>query len=132
MSAQEVIGVASELFIWVGLGGAALCFIGLLLVQAVQGRQVTSEGVLVETPSGTHLRWLAEDGLLRSRPLAEFEQEHAANPDELRVYYRSRSPDTVELQPLDHAEGVLRLLGLILLGVGVVAFIASFVAMLLP
>ena len=132
MSTQEVIGVAAELFIWIGLGGAALCFGILLLVRAVQGGQVTSEAVLVETPAGTHLRWLAEDGMLRSRPLADFEEQHASNPDEVRVYYRRRSPDTVELQPIDHAEGVLRLLGLILLGVGVVASVASFVAMVIP
>lgn len=126
---QEVLGIAAELFIWIGLGGAALCFIILLLVRAVQGKSVSSEGVLAESDAGTQLRWLADDGLLRSRPLTEAERAEVTDPDELLVYYRRRSPDTVDLQPVDHAEGVLRMLGLILLGVGVLAMIISFVAM---
>ncbi|MEX1077669.1 MAG: hypothetical protein WED09_00995 [Homoserinimonas sp.] len=130
-SVNEVIGIAAELFIWIGLGGSALCFFSLLLVRAFQGRPVSSEGVLIETDTGTQLRWLAEDGLLRSRPLTEVEAAETADPDDLLVYYRHRSPDLVELQPVDHAEGVLRMLGLILLGVGVIAMITSFVAMVL-
>lgn len=131
-SVQDVIGIAAELFIWLGLGGAALCFLSLLLVRAVRGRPSSSEGVLVDTPTGTQLRWLADDGLLRSRPLTEMESTESKDADDLFVYYRHRSPDTVELQPIDHAEGVLRMLGLILLGVGVIAMIASFVAMVIP
>jgi hypothetical protein len=131
-SVQDIVGIAAELFIWLGLAGAAVCFLSLLMVRAVRGRPSTSEGVLVETPSGTHLRWLADDGLLRSRPLTEFESTDSKDADDLFVYYRHRSPDTVELQPVDHAEGVLRMLGLILLAVGVVAMIASFVAMAIP
>jgi len=130
-SVQEIIGTAAELFIWLGLGGAALCFLILLVVRAVQGRPISSEGVLTQTPTGTHLRWLADDGLVRSRPLTELEAKEATDPDDLFVYYRRRSPDTVELQPVDHAEGVLRMLGLILLGVGVVAMLTSLVAMVI-
>ncbi|MHA6668962.1 hypothetical protein ACX3O0_08840 [Homoserinimonas sp. A447] len=131
-SAQEVLGIAAELFIWLGLGGAALCFLILLFVRAFQGKSVSSEGVLAESEDGTQLRWLADDGLLRSRPLTEAERAEIGDPDELLVYYRRHSPDTVDLQPVDHAEGVLRMLGLILLGVGVLAFLVSFVALLLP
>jgi hypothetical protein len=131
-SAQEILGIAAELFIWLGFGGAALCFVILLLVRAVQGKPISSEGVLAETDTGTQLRWMADDGLLRSRPLSAEERAEIGDPDELLVYYRRRSPDTVELQPVDHAEGVLRMLAWILLGVGVVAMIASFVALLLP
>lgn len=128
-SVQEVIGVAAELFIWIGLGGAAVCFISWLLVRAAQGKPVSSEAVLAESDTGTQLRWLAEDGLLRSRPLTEQERAELGDPDELVVHYRHRSPDLVGLQPIDHAEGVLRLLGLILLGVGVLAIVVSFVTM---
>ena len=130
-SPQEVIGIAAELFIWTGFGGAAFCFIILLMVRAFQGKPVSSEAALAESESGTQLRWLADDGLLRSRPLTEAEQAENLDADELLVYYRRRNPDTVDLQPVDHAERVLRMLGLILLGVGVVAFIVSFVAMAL-
>ncbi len=131
-SAQDIIGIAAELFIWLGFGGAALCFLILLVVRAVQGKSVSSEGALAETDTGTQLRWMADDGLLRSRPLTESERQEIDDPDELLVFYRRHSPDTVELQPVDHAEGVLRMLGLILLGVGVLAFLLSFVALLLP
>jgi hypothetical protein len=128
-SVQEFVGLGAELFTWLGFGGGAFCFITLLLVRAVQGRPTSSEGVLTETPTGTQLRWLADDGLLRSRPLTDLEATETASVDDLFVYYRHRSPDSVELQPVDHAEGVLRMLGLILLGVGVLAVIVSFVAM---
>ena len=130
-SAQDVIGVATELFTWVGFGGAALCFLGLLLVRAILGRPVSSEGALAETDDGTQLRWLADDGLLRSRALTTSEAAEATDPDELLVYYRRRTPDTVELQPVDHAERVLRLLGFILLGVGVVATVLSVVVLVI-
>lgn len=131
-SAQDILGIAAELFIWLGFGGAALCFVILLVVRAVQGKSVSSEGALAETDTGTQLRWMADDGLLRSRQLTEAERREIDDPDELLVFYRRHSPDTVELQPVDHAEGVLRMLGLILLGVGVLAFLLSFVALLLP
>ncbi len=131
MSVQEVIGVAAELFVWIGLGGATLCLVTFLLVGAFLGRTISSEGVLAESESGTQVRWLADDGLLRSRPLTDSEVAGVTNPDELLVYYRQRSPDLVDLQPIDHAEGVLRMLGLILLGVGVVAAITSLVVMVL-
>jgi hypothetical protein len=128
-SVQEVIGVAAELFIWTGFGGAAVCFFILLLVRAFHGKPVSSEGALAESDSGPQLRWLADDGLLRSRALTDSEQAEVGDPDELVVYYRRRSPDTVDLQPVDHAERVLRLLGLILLALGVVATVVSFIAM---
>jgi hypothetical protein len=131
-SAQDILGIAAELFIWLGFGGAALCFLILLVVRAVQGKSVSSEGALAETDTGTQLRWMADDGLLRSRQLTESERLEIDDPDELLVFYRRHSPDTVELQPVDHAEGVLRMLGLILLGVGVLALLVSFVALLLP
>ena len=129
---QEVLGIAAELFIWMGLGGAALCFVILLLVRAFQGKSISSEGVIAESENGMQLRWLADDGLLRSRPLTEAERAEVGDPDELLVHYRRRTPDTVELQPVDHAEGVLRMLGLILLGVGVLAMLVSFVVLALP
>ena len=131
-SAQDILGIAAELFIWLGFGGTALCFLILLVVRAVQGKSVSSEGALAETDTGTQLRWMADDGLLRSRQLTESERAEITDPDELLVFYRRHSPDTVELQPVDHAEGVLRMLGLILLGVGVLALLLSFVALLLP
>lgn len=129
-SAQDIIGIAAELFTWIGFGGAALCFLGLLIVRASLGKPVSSEGVLAETDEGTQLRWLADDGLLRSRALTDSEAAEAIDPDELLVYYRRRTPDTVELQRVDHAERVLGLLGLILLGVGVLATVVSVVALL--
>ncbi len=128
-SAQDVVGIAAELFTWIGFGGAALCFIALLLVRAFQGKPVASEGVLVETETGTQLRWLADDGLMRSRALTDVEAQGTIDPDELLVYYRRRSPDTVELERVDHAERVLRMLGLILLGVGLVASLVGLVVL---
>lgn len=128
-SAQDIIGIAAELFTWIGFGGAALGFLGLLIVRASLGKPISSEAALAETEDGTQLRWLADDGLLRSRALTDDEASEASDPDELLVYYRRRTPDTVELQPVDHAERVLRLLGFILLGVGVLATVVSLVTM---
>jgi hypothetical protein len=129
-SAQDIIGVAAELFTWIGFGGAALCFISLLVVRASLGKPVSSEGVLAETEDGPQLRWLADDGVLRSRKLTASETADATDPDNLFVYFRRRTPDRVELQRVDHAERVLRLLGFILVGVGVVATVVSVIAML--
>ena len=119
------------MFTWIGFGGAALCFLGWLIVRASLGKPVSSEAALAETDDGTHLRWLADDGVLRTRKLTASETAEATDPDELFVYYRRRTPDSVELQRVDHAERVLRLLGFILLGVGVVATVVSVVAMLI-
>ena len=130
-STQDIVGVATELFTWIGFGGAALCFLGLLIVRATLGKPVSSEGALAETENGTQLRWLADDGLLRSRALTESEALDTTDPDELLVYYRRRDPDTVDLQPVDHAERVLRMLGLILVGVGVVAAVVGVVVLVI-
>lgn len=128
-STQDIIGVVTELFTWIGFGGAVLCFLSFLSVRATLGRPVTSEAALAETEEGTQLRWMADDGLLRSRALTQSEALDSTDPDELLVHYRRRRPDAVELQPVDHAERVLRLLGLILLGVGVLATVVSIVVL---
>lgn len=130
-SLHSAIGNLAELFTWIGVILGGLCFLTLLILRAVRGYPVSSEAALIETPTGTQLRWLAEDGLLRSRPLADFELAEITDPDELHVYYRKRYPDTVEIQQVDHAEKLFRMLGLIFLGVTVVAVVTSFVVMLL-
>lgn len=125
------IGNLAELFTWIGLALGGLCFLILFILRIARGYPVRSEAALTETPNGVQLRWLADDGLLRSRALADFEAAEIDDPDELHVYYRKGSPDRVEIQQIDHAEKLFRMLGLIFLGVTVVAVVASIVVMLL-
>lgn len=131
-STHAAIGTLAELFTWIGVTLGGICFLTLLILRLVRGHPVVSEAVLADTPTGPQLRWLAEDGLLRSRPLADFESAEITDPDELHVYYRRRRPDTVEIEQIDHAEKLFRMLGLIFLGVTVVAVVVSVVVMLLP
>lgn len=128
--AQSFVGNLAELFTWIGLLIGGLCFLILLITRAVRGPLVETEAVLAAEPDGVYLRWLADDGLLRARRLAEHERAEVSDPEELRVFYRRHSPSDVSLDPVDHAERVLRMLGLVFLGVGVLAIVASVVALL--
>jgi hypothetical protein len=75
----------------------------------------------------TVFRWLGTDGHLYELPADTEETAHLSEGDDVTVFVNPRRPEQARTDPA-HREGhVLRLLGYIFLGVGVVSVAASIV-----
>lgn len=115
--------------IWItGVALGAICGFLWLTVRSVDGRWVETTGILVDLDGRPGVRWLTEQGELYTRPIAAHEpDEHGG----LTLYYRESEPGRMRLHHRSEAERVLRVLTLVLGGVGVLCLIASTVLLLL-
>ncbi len=121
----------AELLTWVGLSLGLVLLIASLITRAVSGRWVETDAVLVENKDEASVRWMSEDGL-HLHPLTTAERSDLPASDGLRVFYQRRDPDRMRLEASGHGERVLRLLGLLLFGLGLMAFVVSIVLIFVP
>ena len=122
----------AELFTWIGLLLGAGCLTAMLILRAARSGWVETDAVIVDENGSEQLRWMTTDGELHKRDLHPDERSTIADPDELHVHYHRRAPHRVRFEVVGHGEKVLRALGLILVGIGVLSFIVSLVALFIP
>jgi hypothetical protein len=124
-----VLGTLAELFTWVGLGVGLALGLAWLVVRAVHAGHDVTEAELVEgeTP---RLRWLTQDGQLCERDLEGWERAEIGDADGIRVRYRRSRPESATLAHLPQPGSALRVLALVFLGIGAVAWVGSIVLML--
>jgi hypothetical protein len=122
-----------ELLSWIGLIiGIPLLIAGYLRRLAFSGWTETM-AVIVPDARGdrseqtTIFRWLGDDGHLYELPADTEETAHLSEGDDVMVFVNPRRPEQARTDPA-HREGhVLRLLGYVFLGVGVLSVILSIV-----
>ena len=131
-SALDLVEILAELFSWIGLILAALCFFVLLVLRSTRGGWDETEAVIITVDGQPQLRWMAIDGTLHSRELHPDEAASLADPEQLHVHYNRRSPHRVRFDVVGHGEKVLRALAFIFLGIGATSLIVSLVALFLP
>jgi hypothetical protein len=122
----------AELFTWIGLLLGAGCFVAVLILRAARSGWVETDAVVVEENGSAQLRWMTTDGELHKRALHPDEQSIIADPDELHVHYHRRAPHRVRFEVIGHGEKVLRAIGFILVGLGVLSLIVSLVVLFVP
>ena len=119
---KQVATIAEVLSI-VGILGGLMVGLLWLVFRLARGRWVAAPAEIVDD----ELRWMLPDGTVHS-----WSMEHlpvpadAATPDtDLEIHYRSRRTHEPHLEAVAHDERALRLVTLLLLGVGALSFVAS-------
>ena len=121
----------AELLTWVGISVGLVLLFASLVTRAVSGRWIETDAVLVEGTDEASVRWMSDDGL-HLQPITSHERSEFATSEGLRIFYQRRDPSRMRLEATGHGERVLRLLGLLLFGMGAVAFIVSMVLIFIP
>lgn len=130
MTADGVLGTLAELFTWVGLGLGLLFGFAWLVVRAAQGGQEITEAELVDDGDRPRLRWLTADGRLCERDLEGWERDEIGDADGIRVRYATSRPESASLASVPRPGSALRVLALVFLVIGAVAWVGSIVLML--
>lgn len=129
MEASEVVSVVAEVIGWIALGGSAFCLLLALLIRIADGRWVRTQAVVIDQEHGSTVRWFAE-GAFHQRRLGDDERAHVLRLDEELAYYRQREPDRLRLHEPPHGRRIIRMLGLVLLGIAALAGFIGLVLML--
>lgn len=123
----ETIAVIAELFTWIGLLGGALCLLLRLIISVVGGSWSEAHAVVVDDENGSLLRWMTQEGEIHEARLTD--AASLGDPDELQIYFKNSSPDTIRFERHSHLGQVLLTLAIILLALGTAAAIASIIVM---
>jgi hypothetical protein len=131
----------SEILTFVGLIIGALLYMVGLSVRGISGRWTRSTAVIAASSpaasstaaSGpaTVIRWFDNDGDVHECPADTHETQHLVAGDDVRVWFRDRRPEKCRTHDPDLDGKGLRLIGLVLLGIGVLAGVAGIVLMFL-
>jgi hypothetical protein len=137
-SGLDAASLVLELLSWIGLClGLPLLLAGYLRRLAFSGWTQTMAVVVARHPvpdaarhdaETPHLfRWLGEDGHLYELPADTEETAHLAEGDDITVFVNPRRPEQARTDPA-HREGhLLRVLGYIFTGIGILSIALSIV-----
>lgn len=128
MDASEVVSVVAEVIGWIALGGGLVCLLLALLIRLADGRWLPTEAVVIDQEHGATIRWFAE-GAFHQRRLSDEERVHVRHPEEEPAYFKEREPDRLRLHESPPGRRIIRNVGLILIGIAVVAGIVGVVLM---
>lgn len=130
-SVLDLVGAIAELLTWVGISLGLMLLLASLVVRAASGRWIETDAILVDGADEASVRWMSADGL-HLHPITNAERSDFASPDGVRIFYQKRDPDRMRLEAMGHGERVLRLLGLLLFGLGILAFVVSMALIFMP
>ncbi len=141
MHALDFAGIMSEILTFVGLIIGALLYLVGLSVRGISGRWTRSTAVIAASRTAasrtaasgpaTVIRWFDNDGDVHECPADTHETQHLVPGDDVRVWFRNSWPEKCRTHDPDLDGKGLRLIGLVLLGIGVLAGVAGIVLMFL-
>jgi hypothetical protein len=111
---------------WIGFVVGGFSLFGWLIVKSVDGTWVRTQAVLLEDGAVVLARWVTAQGVIHERELAGWESDQLSGTREPDLYYRERDPERMRLEPVSAASGVLRMVGMILVGIGAISALVSF------
>ena len=129
MHALDFVGIMSEILTLVGLIIGALLYIVGLSVRGISGRWTRTTAVIAASGSATVIRWFDDDGDVHECPADTHETHHLVPGADVRVWFRNRYPERCRTHDPELDGKGLRLIGLVLLGIGVLAGVTGIVLM---
>ena len=144
--ALDFVGIMSEILTFVGLIIGALLYLVGLSVRGISGRWTRSTAVIAASRTAasrtaasstaasgpaTVIRWFDNDGDVHECPADTHETQHLVPGDDVRVWFRNSWPEKCRTHDPDLDGKGLRLIGLVLLGIGVLAGVTGIVLMFL-
>ena len=131
VNALDFIGIISEILTLVGLIIGTTLYIVGLSVRGISGRWTRTSAVIAASGAATVIRWFDDLGDVHECPADTHETHHLVPGDDVCVWFRNRHPERCRTHDPDLDGKGLRLIGLVLLGIGVVAGVAGIVLMFL-
>ncbi len=131
MQALEFAGILSEILTFVGLIIGAILYVIGLSVRGISGRFTRTTAVIASAGTTTVIRWFDNDGDVHECPSNTPETHHLVAGDDVRVWFRNRHPERCRTHDPELDGKGLRLTGLVLLALGVVAAVVGIVLMFL-
>ena len=131
VNALDFIGIISEILTLVGLIIGTTLYIVGLSVRGISGRWTRTSAVIAASGPATVIRWFDDLGDVHECPADTHETHHLVPGDDVRVWFRNRYPERCRTHDPDLDGKGLRLIGLVLLGIGVVAGVTGIVLMFL-
>lgn len=124
-STATTIGLLAEVFTIVGFACAAVCFLILLGMLGARGPWQSAPAAIADRT----LNWLSPDGVVHSRELTDTELALDHDHDNLEVFHRRRRRAHAHFSASAPDEKLVRVLGIVFSGIGVLAVIASIVVL---
>lgn len=133
MSATSALSLILELVTWVALLPGIVFLIVGYVRKAMAGRYEQTWGVVIPSPAGTThpwFRWMDESRELQSAPIPVDGEETLEPGDEITVYMDRRNPDRGRLDDPAGDGRAPRVIGWILIAVGLAATAVQLIALL--
>lgn len=133
MSATSALSLILELVTWVALLTGIVFLIVGYVRKAMAGRYEQTWGVVIPSPAGTThpwFRWMDESRELQSAPIPVDGEETLEPGDEITVYMDRRNPDRGRLDDPAGDGRVPRVIGWILVAIGLAATAVQLIALL--
>lgn len=128
---DDVVGLLTEVFTWVGFGGGAFLLVLLLIASIADGTWLPTRGAVESSDEGPVVRWFDEDGNVSEAPLADSDVRALGGRDMVDIWYRRGWLGRMRLHRHSHAVRLLRGLAVALLAIGAVATIVQLVLLAL-
>lgn len=133
MSAASVVSLVLELVTWITLvPGVALLIVGYVR-RALASRYEQTWGVVVPSPAGTAhpwFRWMDASRELKTAPLPIDGDESLQPGDEITVYIDRRNPDRGRLDDPATDGRPQRIIGWVLVSIGIASAVVQLIALL--
>lgn len=126
-----------EFLTWIALVPGVLLYVGGVSVRVLGRRWTATEGLVADGPDGADgsasrvLRWFDGDGDVHEAPADTPETHDLAAGSDVRVWFSPRAPWRVRTHAPELDGRALRVTGLVLIGIGVLAAVAGIVLLFL-
>jgi len=129
----DAVSLIAEVITWVGLSlGSAILIVGLIWL-GLSGRWVRTDGVVVDdTVSAQSFRWIDSSGEVREDFVDDTGVVQRKAGDAVTVYFDSWRPWKGRIDSPAQGGRAFRLAGGILLAIGALSLVLSFVLMFVP
>ncbi|WP_157007383.1 hypothetical protein [Agromyces laixinhei] len=128
MNAADTVSVIAEVIGWFALAAGLVLLLLALLIRLADGRWLRTEAVVIDEDGGSVVRWFTDDGF-QSRRLSEDERAHVTRPDEEPAYYKEREPYRLRLHEPPPGRRVIRILGIVFIGIAAASAAVGLVLM---
>lgn len=127
----DTVGLIAEIFTWIGAGlGVGLLLIALI-ARLADGDWVAVRAVVEQTDHGPVVRWFDDDGNVNEAPLGAADVRHIGSRDMADIHYRRGWRNRMRIEASSHAVRFLVRLGLLMLGVGLAAFVIGWIPLII-
>ncbi len=118
-----------EIFTWVGLGGGAVLAMVAVVLLLADGTWLPARAVVEEVDGGRVVRWFDDQGGVNEAPLSAHDDAKVGSADMADIFYRRGSAHRMRLTRSSPVVRFVSLLSAGILGLGLLAFVASIVVL---